>query len=74
MVSAHILANYLSQSLHISDADNAWLEYDLCRIWIYQVKGQGHKSSFCKQWFPRKTIFHRAIIFHMLIGFGKNTT
>ena len=77
MFFAHYLENYISQSFHISHA------YLSCRITCHVLvlgslelrsRSQGF---FCIKWFPLiflRTVYYRAIIFHMLIGLGKDMT
>jgi len=39
------------------------------------VKSRGHKGHFCKTWFPLiflRNIFHRAIIYNVLIAISEN--
>ena len=77
MVYVYYFENYLSQSFHILHADWTWLWLDLYWFWVNKVKDKGHKGPFCKKWFPLiflRSIYHRAIIFHMLIGLGEDMT
>ena len=80
MVSDHYLKKYLSQGFRISHADWSLWGQDPYWFWVNLVKGQSYKGHFCKikkNWLPLiilRTVYHRAFIFHMFIGLGKDMT
>jgi len=52
------------------------LNRDMTHIDI-EVKGQGQKDHFCKNWFyliMLRTVYHRGFTFHMFIGLVEGLT
>jgi len=76
MFSAHYL-NYLSQSFHISHADWSWGEHVLYWFGFTRLKVKVTRDLFCKKMVSAhylRSIYHRAFIFHMLIGLNRDMT
>jgi len=75
--SDHYLKNYWSQGCHISNID--WFGEDLTanNFWFTWSKIKVTRVLYVKQWFLLiilRNIYHRAVIFNMLLGLGDAMT
>jgi len=78
MVYDHNRRNYFSQNFQIFHADWSWWGQEYIDFVFTRSKVKVTRTvSFCKKWFSvnfLRTIDHRAIIFHMLVGRGEDKT